>query len=311
MAQNYGLGRGLSSLIPQKRISPDEGDEKTIDKPKDDFNYFGANQKPTISSGENKTGNGGVQEVDVSRIVPNPHQPRIRFDEAKLKELSSSIKEHGIIQPLTVSKSNGNYEIIAGERRFEAAKLAGLTKVPVIVREANDQQKLELAIIENVQRHDLNPVEEAKSFKKLIEEFDLSQEEISTKMGKSRSVVANKLRLLSLPLEIQIGLINEKITEGHAKAILAIDNPEKQRALYDLILKNNMTVRQTETKSKDVTVKTHQRTVQIDPEVKQIEDDLSQNLGTKVKLTKAGGGGKIVIEYYSKEELGNILNHIK
>ena len=316
MAQNYGLWRGLASLIPQKKQSTSNPEDKPISEPKEDFNYFGA--KPVTEKlaepqplAINKSDNNGVQQVDLSLIIPNPHQPRHRFDELKLKELAASIKEHGIIQPLTVSKNNGGYEIIAGERRLEAAKIAGLTKVPVIVRDASEQQKLELSIIENIQRHDLNAIEEAKAMRKLSEEFDIDQEEIALKMGKSRSAVANKLRLLNLPIEIQKGLIEEKITEGHAKAILAIDNPEKQRALYDLIVKNNMTVRQTENKTKEVTVKTHQRNIVVDPAVKQIEDDLSQTLGTKVKLTKSGGGGKIMIEYYSQEELDNILSKIK
>ncbi|MFA6047721.1 MAG: ParB/RepB/Spo0J family partition protein [Parcubacteria group bacterium] len=320
MAQNYGLGRGLASLIPQKKQVPSDGvGNKPISEPKDDFNYFGAssapggaNAKPTSPQPISiKSNEGGVLQVDITQIIPNPHQPRHRFDELKLKELAASIKEHGIIQPLTVSKNNGNYEIIAGERRFEAAKISGLQKVPVIVRDATEQQKLEIAVIENIQRHDLNPVEEARAFQKLVEEFDISQEEIALKLGKSRSSVANKLRLLNLPVEIQKAIIEEKITEGHAKAILAIDNPEKQRALFDLILKNNLTVRQTENKTKEVTVRTHKRNVVIDPVVKQIEDDLSGTLGTKVKLQKSGGGGKIVIEYYSQEELDNILSKIK
>lgn len=337
MAQNYGLGRGLASLIPQKRKSADEAENKTITEPKDDFNYFGAssvskgapmaskNQSP-FSSGaktpikivpsqktadENGDNKSGLTEIDVALITPNALQPRIKFDEEKLKELAASIKEHGIIQPITVCKNGNNFEIIAGERRFEAAKLAGLKKVPVIVRQVNDQQKLELAIIENIQRHDLNAIEEAKAYKKLMDDFEMEQEEIAAKVGKSRSAVANKLRLLNLPFDIQIGLIGEKITEGHAKAILAITDPEKQRALYDLIVKNNLTVRQTENKTKEVTVKTHKRNVAIDPETKEIEDELSGKLGTKVKLQKSGGGGKIVIEYYSKEELDAILEKIK
>jgi ParB family chromosome partitioning protein len=326
MAQNYGLGRGLASLIPQKKQSASEAGNNTdkISKPKDDFNYFGASSAPEsapspfvsqsakpVSIKPDDNIQTGVMEVDVSLIIPNPQQPRIRFDEVKMKELAASIKEHGIIQPLIVSKNNNSYEIIAGERRFEASKIAGLKKIPVIVREVTAQQKLELAIIENIQRHDLNPVEEAKAYKKLMEEFDLDQEEIAAKVGKSRSAVANKLRLLNLPFNIQIGLISEKITEGHAKAILAISNPEKQRALFELILKNNLTVRQTENKTKEVTVKTHKRNISVDPQIKQIEDELSGTLGTKVKLTKSGGGGKITIEYYSQEELDNILSKIK
>ncbi|HLN18669.1 MAG TPA: ParB/RepB/Spo0J family partition protein [Patescibacteria group bacterium] len=335
MAQNYGLGRGLASLIPQKKKTNNESasSSKTISEPKENFNYFGNTSnpdkkqalseksdiaaKPVIITPKNfpnlsksTDSNQTLNEIDISLIVPNPHQPRIRFDEEKMKELAASIKEHGIIQPIIVSKNNGGYEIIAGERRFEAAKLAGLKKVPIVLRDVTAQQKLELAIIENIQRHDLNPIEEAKAYKKLMDDFDIDQEEVATKVGKSRSAVANKLRLLNLPFDIQIGLIGEKITEGHAKAILAITDPEKQRALYDLIVKNNLTVRQTENKTKEVTVKTHKRSV-VDPQIKQIEDDLSSKLGTKVKVQKSGGGGRIVIEYYSQEELDGILEKMK
>lgn len=306
MVQNYGLGRGLSSLIPQKA--------KKISEPEADFNYFGSQGNVTNDriAPVNAPKLLDDREVEISRIVPNPHQPRFHFDETKLQELSDSIKEHGIIQPIVVSENEtGSYEIIAGERRFQAAKLAGLLKVPVIVRKATEQQKLELAIIENIQRHDLNPIEEAKSYQKLIDEFDLSQDEAAKKLGKSRSTVANKLRMLSLPVEIQKALMEEKITEGHAKAILAISEPEKQKALFELILKSGLTVRQTENKTKEVSVRTHNRNVNIDPETKAVEDDLSQALNTKVKLQKSGTGGKIVIEFYSEEELGNILERIK
>ncbi|MFZ2193345.1 MAG: ParB/RepB/Spo0J family partition protein [Candidatus Moraniibacteriota bacterium] len=306
MAQNYGLGRGLSSLIPQKA--------KKISEPEADFNYFGSQGAVVDDRIAPVTAPKLLddREIEISRIVPNPHQPRFHFDETKLQELSDSIKEHGIIQPIVVSENEtGSYEIIAGERRFQAAKLAGLLKVPVIVRKATEQQKLELAIIENIQRHDLNPIEEAKSYQKLIDEFDLSQDEASKKLGKSRSTVTNKLRMLSLPVEIQKALMEEKITEGHAKAILAISEPEKQKALFELILKSGLTVRQTENKTKEVSVRTHNRNVNIDPETKAVEDDLSQALNTKVKLQKSGTGGKIVIEFYSEEELGNILEKIK
>jgi ParB family chromosome partitioning protein len=305
-AQNYGLGRGLSSLIPQSRSNTQSN---PIATPKEDFNYFGA--RNIASSSENAMPVvSGVQEIELIHIVPNPHQPRLRFDEAKLQELSDSIKEHGVIQPLVVTKNGAQYEIIAGERRFQASKLAGLVRVPVIVREASEQQKLELAIIENVQRHDLDVIEEAKSYLRLSEEFDLSQDEVAKKMGKSRSAVANKLRLLHLPIEIQKALMEGKITEGHAKAILAIANPEKQRALYELILKNSWTVRQTEAKTKEISVKPYTRSVATDPEAKRIEDILTGAFGTKVKISKQGDGGKIVVEYYSPEELNNILSKV-
>jgi len=322
MAQNYGLGRGLASLIPQKRKSADES-EKKINKPEKDFNYFGssakkesdvsatrsADEKKVVVSDESKFGN-NVQEIDIIKIVPNSHQPRLSFNEEKLKELADSIKEHGVIQPIIVTKNNGSFEIVAGERRFQAAKMAGLKTVPVIVRNANEKQKLELAITENVQRHDLDAIEEAKAYKKLIDEFEMSQEEVAAKIGKSRSAIANKIRLLNLPVEIQKALIFGEITEGHCKLLLAIENQEKQRALYEMIKKNNLTVRQTENKTKEISVKSHKRTINVDPETKQIEDELSGKLGTKVKLAKSGNGGKIIVEYYSREELNNIISHI-
>ncbi len=304
MAQNYGLGRGLSSLIPQKRKPFDEAEK--IAQPKDDFNYFGKSQPV-----ETENSSQAVSKLEIFKITANPHQPRFNFDPEKLKELSESIRTHGIIQPLVVSKINANqFELIAGERRLQAAKLAGLKEVPVILREANEQEKLEMAIIENIQRHDLNPIEEAKSFHKLQDEFNLSQDEIAKKLGKSRPAVANKIRLLSLPIEIQKALLESKITEGHAKAILAVENADKQKALFEMILKNNLTVRQVENKAKEVSVKAHKRIVEKDPEAKRIEDMLTGALGTKVKLSKAGGGGKIIIDYYSKEELNNILDKI-
>jgi len=313
MAQNYGLGRGLASLIPQKA--------KNITEPKEDFSYFGAKpsgaslqnelkNKTTLNNEPNTSNAKSVQDIGINLIVPNPHQPRISFDAEKLQELANSIKEHGIIQPIVVTKNGNQYEIIAGERRFQASKLAGLTTIPVIVREANEQQKLELAIIENVQRHNLNPIEEAKSYRKLEDDFDMNQEEVALKVGKSRSAVANKTRLLNLPVEVQKAIISEKITEGHAKAILALENPEKQRALFEMILKNNLTVRQTEEKTKEISVQTHKRVIHLDPETKEVIDKLTGALGTKVKISKSGQGGRILIDFYSNEELNNIVSKI-
>ena len=307
--QNYGLGRGLSSLIPPKNLPTNSANNQNPPTPNQPVRIVPIlTAAPPAQDASQK--NNGVQQIPLNNISPNPHQPRFKFDDEKLKELASSIKEHGIIQPLIVTKNGEQFEIIAGERRFEAAKIAGLSQVPVIVRDATEQQKLEIAVIENVQRHDLNPVEESKSYQKLAEEFDLSQEEIAQKVGKSRSAIANKLRLLNLPVEIQKALISEKITEGHAKAILAIENPEKQRALFDLILKNNLTVRQTEDKTKEISVRTHKRTLHVDPEIKAIEEKLIGALGTKVKLSRSGDGGKILIEYYSKEELDSLISKI-
>ncbi|KKQ01115.1 MAG: Chromosome (Plasmid) partitioning protein ParB / Stage 0 sporulation protein J [Candidatus Moranbacteria bacterium GW2011_GWD2_36_198] len=264
--------------------------------------------KRTVSAGdESIRGDNFVMEVDVSLIVANPHQPRNLFDDEKLENLAQSIKMHGIIQPLIVSKKGNLYELIAGERRFQASKIVGLKKVPVIIREASELQKLELAIIENIQRHDLNAIEEGRAYQKLADEYQMNQEEVAAKMGKSRSLVANKIRLLNLPIEVQKGLIDGKITEGHAKTILSLDNPEKQRALYELILKSNLTVRQAEEKTKEVSVKSYNRSKSIDPEVKKLEEELVGMLGTKVRVNKSGDGGKIVIEYYSREDLDSLL----
>lgn len=299
MAQNYGLGRGLSSLIPPKN------------KKEESKSSFVADFKPTSSTTPvNSELKNEVREIEISRIVPNVHQPRFDFNEEKLAELANSIKHHGIIQPLVVNQKGEQFEIIAGERRFQAAKIAGLNKVPVIVREAEEKEKLELAIVENVQRHDLNSLEEAKAYKKLMDEFQMNQEEVAERMGKSRSAVANKVRLLGLPVEIQRALVAGKITEGHAKAILAISNLEKQRALFEMILKDNLTVRQIEGKVQEISVRSHQRVVNVDPEIKNLENKLIGALGTKVKITKSGKGGRIIIDYYSQEDLDSVLNKI-
>ncbi len=299
MAQNYGLGRGLSSLIPNKKID-------------DERSELSARTVASISprGDDSIRGDKFVIEVDINNIVPNPHQPRIVFDDEKLEDLAKSIKQHGIIQPLVVTHNGAKYELIAGERRLQASKIAGLLKVPVIVREADNKQKLELAIIENVQRHDLNPIEEARSYNKMMEEHDLSQDEVAERMGKSRSLVANKIRLLKLPVEIQKALIETKITEGHAKAILSLDNPEKQRALFELIINGNLTVRQTEDKSRETSVRSHKRVSIVDPQTKALEEKLIEKLGTKVKISKSGDGGKIIVEYYSEEDLNSILEKI-
>lgn len=307
MSNNFGLGRGLASLIPQKKPFPEEN-KKTGEN--ENTSADPPQKTPEAWSRENSSASGNIQEVEIAKIFPNPHQPRMDFNPEKMQELVESIKQHGIIQPVVLTENGGQYEIIAGERRLQAAKLAGLSKIPATIREANDQQKLELAIIENIQRHDLNPVEEARSYLKLTQEFGLKQEDVAFKIGKSRSSVANKLRLLGLPVEIQRALMEGKITEGHAKALLAIENPEKQRALYELIIKSHLTVRQAENKTKEISVKTHKRTINLDPEIKKIEDDLTAKLGTRVKVSKSGPGGRIIIDYYSKEELDNLISKI-
>ncbi|MBP9751430.1 MAG: ParB/RepB/Spo0J family partition protein [Candidatus Moranbacteria bacterium] len=331
MAQQHGLGRGLSSLIPPKKTGGDSPFKDMVLRAveKESFPVSGVIKplsaeisKPVVSSGASFSGEpesevspvsilmNSVVEADIMSIVPNPHQPRIRFDEEKLRELANSIQEHGILQPLIVSPlPDGKYELIAGERRLQAAKLAGLATVPVLVRDAKENEKLELAIIENVQRHDLDPIEEAKAYARLMDEFGLTQEGTAKKMGKSRSAVANLLRLLSLPIEIQRAISEGKITEGHAKALLSIENPEKQRALFEMIVKTGMTVRETESKAREVSVRPHVRHIStLPPELAEKADRLSSALGTKVAVKPAGKGGRIVVEYYSDEELEQIVS---
>ena len=282
------LGTGLSSLIPNKL-------NKENNAPLEKKKFSSSNE---------------VVKIPIENVASNPNQPRYYFDEDNLKELSESIKEHGVIQPILVTKiGNNKYELIAGERRLQATKLAGIKEIPAIVRLATNQEKLELALIENVQRHNLNPIEEAKAYKKLQTEFNLTQEEIAKKTGKSRSAIANIVRLLDLPVEIQRGIIEEKITEGHARAIIGLKNPEKQRALYELILKNNLTVRGTENKAREVTIHTHKRKIikQTDPYIQDLEDKIQQKLGTKVQIKKRGTSGKITIDFFSEEEFEKII----
>lgn len=336
-SQQYGLGRGLASLIPPKKTGEQNGSNGSspspfiispmspafqMETPSETSAPVNpspvsvtsvapvAPQPPVVAPLQAPTG--ALREIPIGSIVPNPEQPRMHFDEEKLQELTDSIKEHGILQPLVVTKNGEQHEIIAGERRFQAAKRAGLTTVPVVVREATEQQKLELAIIENIQRHDLNPIEEAKAFLRLMNEFNLPQEKVAEKMGKSRSAVANTLRLLHLPIEIQRAVAEGKISEGHAKALLAIENPEKQRAVFDLIIKEELTVRETEVKVRSISVKPHMRSaIALNPELLERTEHLTQILGTKVKIAPSGKGGKVIIEYYAPEDLEGLLKRLE
>ncbi len=323
MAQSYGLGRGLSSLIPQKNKKKKKPNKEVFSS--SDFirqNY----SKDSVSSQSKKISDdldnfsqedmfmekekNQIMEIDINKIVANPYQPRSAFDQNKLTELANSIKEHGIIQPLVVVKKGNKYELVAGERRWRAAQLVDLKKVPVVMRKDfdNEKEKLELAVVENIQRHDLNPIEEAKAYNNLAQQFKLSQDEIAKKMGKSRSVIANKIRLLSLPIQAQNALIENKISEGHAKVILTLENLEKQLALLDLIVTQKLTVREAENKAKKISGKIQKNRVkEFDPELEEISQKLSEFLDTKVEIKKEGTKGKIVVEYYSEEDLDNII----
>ena len=265
----------------------------------------------SLAEGEMSENGQSVLSVPTESIVPNPHQPRIQFSEEKLMELAQSIREHGILQPLIVTRASENtYELIAGERRLQAAKIVGLKTVPVLLRSAENREKLELAIIENIQRHDLNPIEEARAYRRLSEEFTLSQEDIAKKMGRSRSSIANTLRLLQLPADIQRAVSDEKISEGHAKALLSIENPEKQRALFEMIVAHGLTVREAERKSREVSTHLPKKMTHRDPDLEARESALSEAFGTKVRIAKSGLGGVIRIEYFSDEEFRSLFSKL-
>jgi ParB family transcriptional regulator, chromosome partitioning protein len=256
-----------------------------------------------------------LAEISIDLIKPNPWQPRKVFNEETLQELSSSIKEHGILQPLVVVPlPDGTYQLIVGERRLRASKLAGLTRVPVLIRDyMEEQHKLEVALIENIQRHNLDPIEEALAYKQLIDQYKMTQEEVAKKVGKGRTTVTNMLRLLHLPLKIQNALAEGKITEGHARSILALPGMEKQIALYELIVSQAMTVRQVEDKVREMLERPKQVKAPrgpTDPEAAAIENDLRSKLGTKVSVKKSGEAGKITIEFFSQEELQAFMDKI-
>ena len=257
-------------------------------------------------------------EVEIGRIRPNPHQPRKRFDESQLAELSDSIREHGIIQPLVVTESEdpGRYTLVAGERRWQAAKIAGLTRVPVVVREAAGRELLELALIENVQRADLNPLEEAVAFQQLAEEFGLTQDEIGKRVGKSRFAISNTMRLLQLPAAVQQVVLDGKLSEGHARAILGLaDLPggrEAQRRVAGEVVEKGLTVRQTEelVRRRQAAAKSAPVNQRRDQSVDEIEAQFRDALHTKVTLTRSRRGGRLTIHYYDDEQLMTLYDRL-
>ncbi|MCX7843324.1 MAG: ParB/RepB/Spo0J family partition protein [Clostridia bacterium] len=255
---------------------------------------------------------GVVRELKINEIEPNINQPRKCFDDEKLLQLSESIKQHGIVQPIIVKKEDGIYRIIAGERRWRAARMAGLSSVPVIVKELENRQVMEIALVENLQREDLNPIEEAEAFEKLIKEFDMTQEQISNIVGRSRSAVANSLRLLDLSEKIKAYIINEQISSGHARALMAIEDKELQQKAAEEVIARGLNVRETENLVKKIlSKKIKQKTRKKSDELLEIEESLKNIFGTKVQLLSNNKKGKIMIEYYSDEELDRILELMK
>jgi len=254
----------------------------------------------------------GVNEVAVDSIVPNPMQPRQMLDQEALEELATSIREQGVVQPLVVTKVEGGYQLLVGERRWRAARLAGLDVVPVVVRDVSPQQMLELALVENLQREDLNPLEAASAYNHLLEEFGMTQQQVADKVGKNRVTVTNTLRLLKLPAEVKEALLQGKITEGHARAMLSLRSEKAQLQVLRAVLKGGLSVRQTEEMVRRLTEEPQQRTSSPGkpPELKALEDKLRQALGTKVNLTGGSKGGRLVIYFYSEEELQGIYDLI-
>lgn len=262
----------------------------------------------------------GTEMADIDRIVPNPHQPRTIFDPEALAELTESIRQHGILQPLLVTRiaapdgQGTAYQLIAGERRFQAARQAGLTRVPVILKEAVGDEALALSLVENLQRADLTPLEEAVAYRRLIDMFSLTQEEIARRVGKSRVAVTNSLRLLSLSQEIRDSLARGEITEGHARAILTLADEEQRRYLWRLIVEQGLSVRQAEALARElkgevIAARTRQRQ-QTDPDIQAIEEELRAALGTKVSLVRGRRGGHITIHFYSDEELEGLIGRL-
>ncbi|MHB8890668.1 MAG: ParB/RepB/Spo0J family partition protein [Candidatus Limnocylindrales bacterium] len=272
------LGRGLASLIPQHTA--------------------------TVSS---------VIEVSLARVAPNPHQPRHRWDDADLADLATSIREHGVLQPVLVTETLNGYQLIAGERRVRAARLAGLERIPALVRQLADRDQLEVALVENVQRADLDPIDEALAYRQLIDEFGLTQERVAERVGRARTTVANTLRLLELHATVQAAIGEGRITEGHGRALggLAVDGQAK---VLGTVVGQGLSVRQTEELVRRLreprVVREPALKPRLDAELERVEEDLRQRLGTKVSISRSRNGGRIVIEYYSDEELGRLYDRL-
>jgi len=279
------LGRGLGALIPQRQEAP----------------------APTESQATQ-----GLAEIPISQIQPNPFQPRKTFNEASIDELARSVREHGIVQPLVVTRAGDKYKLIAGERRFRAAQKAGLTTVPVLIKEMMAEgDALQIALIENIQREDLNPIEEAMAYHQLHDDFQLTQEEISRRVGKERSTVANFLRLLKLPDPVKKLLASGQLSMGHARALLAIESPKKQEQLAERVVRKNLNVRQTEMLASESSPKTaEKKEKEKDVFTRDAEDKLQRTLRTKVEIDRRRRGGVIHIRYGSEDELIRVVDEL-
>lgn len=297
MALKRGLGKGLDSLIPTNVMMESEVKHATVS---------------TASSAEEEKD--GTLMVKLSKVEPNREQPRKNFDEDSLQELAESLKQFGMLQPILVQNRGDYYEIIAGERRWRAAKIAGLKEVPVIVRELTDQEIVEISLIENIQREDLNPIEEAQAYKRLLIEFHLKQDEVAERVSKSRTAVTNSMRLLKLCDEVQKMVVDDMISTGHARALISIEDPEEQYLIAQKIFDEKLSVREVEKLVKDLhkppkPPKEENKTLQAI--YQEISERLKQSLSTKVSVSaKQNGAGKIEIEFYNHEDLERLLERI-
>lgn len=275
--RQHGLGRGLAALIPQRAHAA------------------------------------GSTEISILRVQPNPRQPRQRMDEVELVALAASIKEHGVLQPILVTETLDGYQLVAGERRLRASEIAGLERIPAIVRQLADQEQLELALVENLQREDLGPLEEAHAFRSLVDDFGMSQDDIATRVGRARSTVANTLRLLDLDQAVQSAMAAGEISEGHARALGGLPADQQARVLRT-VTEGQLSVRQTEELVRRIrTPRPAADAAQprrLDPDMERVEEELRRSLGTKVTLARSRRGGRIIIEYYSDEELSQLYDRL-
>lgn len=291
-----GLGKGLDSLIPMGSVSSEKkADSKEENK-------------------ESKDSKATETVVKITQVEPNREQPRKNFDEDALQELADSIKQFGLLQPILVQDRKTHYEIIAGERRWRAAKLAGLKEVPVIIRDYTDQEIVEISLIENIQREDLNPIEEAQAYKRLLTEFNLKQDEVAERVSKSRTAVTNSMRLLKLCDEVQQMIIDDMLSTGHARALISIEDPEQQYMIAQKIFDEKLSVREVEKLVKDLNKpekpkkESNKEDKSLDIIYEAIEEKLKQSLGTKVEISSKGNGvGKLEIEFYNHDDLDRII----
>lgn len=277
------LGRGLGALITPT----------------------GKNNLSTVTADEGK-----VWFIPLSKVTADPDQPRKNFDQDELNQLAASIKEHGVLQPiLVVEKIDGGYELVAGERRWRASHIAGMTTIPALIKKLADQQKVEISLIENIQRQDLDPIEEAFAYKRLMEEFNLTQQQVADKVGKSRPAVANAVRLLDLPPQVQAALVDRKINSGQARALLALSTEKEQLDMLASMMGEKITVREIEREANKQKVLNH-RPIRKDANLLFLEDKLRAEFGTKVNITQKGDRGTVVIDYYSQEELKRVIKKL-